>query len=139
MEYAMIEVQGLCRRFGTTLAVNDISFDVPRGQVVGLLGPNGAGKTTTISMLTGMLPPTAGDATVYGNSIVEDMPGVRQDIGFCPQHDVLYSSLTVHEHLTMFASLKGIPDAEVEEVVGDRHADIGVGVGVNIDANRDAA
>ena len=59
----------------------------------------GAGKTTTISMLTGMLPPTAGDANIYGKSVVLDMPSVRKDIGFCPQHDVLYPTLTVHEHL----------------------------------------
>jgi ABC-type multidrug transport system ATPase subunit len=134
-DHKCIDIKNLRKTFptpdGEFVAVNDLNMTMFEGQIFSLLGHNGAGKTTTISMLTGMLPPTSGDATVYGKSIVGDMPGVREDIGFCPQHDVLYPSLTVHEHLSMFASLKGIPDAEVEAVVMSKIADVGLTEKVN--------
>ena len=129
-DHKCIDIQKLRKTFptpdGEMVAVDGLTMTMYEGQIFSLLGHNGAGKTTTISMLTGMLPPTAGDAYVYGKSIVADMPGVRKDIGFCPQHDVLYPSLTVHEHLSMFASLKGIPEGEVEAVVMSKIAEVGL-------------
>ena len=129
-DHKCIDIQKLRKTFptpdGEFVAVDGLTMTMYEGQIFSLLGHNGAGKTTTISMLTGMLPPTAGDACVYGKSIVADMPGVRKDIGFCPQHDVLYPALTVHEHLSMFASLKGIPKGEVEAVVMSKIAEVGL-------------
>jgi ATP-binding cassette subfamily A (ABC1) protein 3 len=84
-----------------------------------------AGKTTTISMLTGMVSPSRGDATVYGTSILDDMKSVRKDIGFCPQHDVLYPQLTVLQHLVMFGQLKGIQE-EMEMVAQECIANVGL-------------
>ena len=77
-----------------------------RDQITVLLGHNGAGKTTTMSMLVGLFPPTSGDAIINGYSILTDMEGVRQSLGLCPQHNVLYDRLTVREHLNFFARLK---------------------------------
>ena len=87
---------------------------------------NGAGKTTTINMLTGLFQPTSGDATVYGRSIVTDMMGVRKLIGICPQHDVLFLTLTVSEHLRFYAALRGVPDSELDRVVTQKIAQVGL-------------
>ena len=75
-------------------------------QITVLLGHNGAGKTTTMSMLVGLFPPTSGDAIINGYSILTDMESIRQSLGLCPQHNVLYDRLTVREHLNFFARLK---------------------------------
>ena len=83
----------------------------------GLLGPNGAGKTTLISMLTGMYPPTKGNAWVAGFDIRNQMEAVQLQIGFCPQFDVLWGDLTVKEHLEFYARVKGIPPEKEEEYV----------------------
>jgi len=77
-----------------------------RDQITVLLGHNGAGKTTTMSMLVGLFPPTSGNAIINGYSILTDMESVRQSLGLCPQHNVLYDRLTVKEHLKFFARLK---------------------------------
>jgi len=77
-----------------------------RDQITVLLGHNGAGKTTTMSMLVGLFPPTSGDAIINGYSILTDIDGVRESLGLCPQHNVLFSRLTVREHLSFFARLK---------------------------------
>ena len=77
-----------------------------KGQITALLGHNGAGKTTTMSILTGLFPPTSGDAIVNGYSILDNIDGVRQSLGLCPQHNVLFDRLTVKEHLKFFIRLK---------------------------------
>lgn len=77
-----------------------------KGQITALLGHNGAGKTTTMSILTGLFPPTSGSAHVDGKSILTDMEAIRESLGLCPQHNVLFDRLTVKEHLEFFINLK---------------------------------
>eukprot|EP01052_Picozoa_sp_SAG31_P012759 SAG31_NODE_753_length_12340_cov_8.786619_5_plen_1730_part_00 len=127
---ACIEVKGLRKVFSTPdgqlVAVANLHLSMFEGQIFALLGHNGAGKTTTISMLTGMTYPTSGDALVFGKSIVRDMPGVRQVIGFCPQHDVLYPDLTVTQHLRLFGRIKGIGADRIADVATASIAEVGL-------------
>jgi len=102
---------------GVFTAVEDINLDMFEGQCQVLLGHNGAGKTTTINMLTGMMPITSGDAIVYGHSVKTQLPIVRADIGLCPQHNVLWDTLTCAEHLRFFGKLRGVPKDELESRV----------------------
>lgn len=95
---------------GEKVAVNNLSVEMYEGQITALLGHNGAGKTTTINMLTGMYPPSSGEATVGGHNIIHDMTGVRESMGVCPQHNILFKFLTVQQHLDFFIRLKGIED-----------------------------
>jgi ABC-type multidrug transport system ATPase subunit len=93
-------------------AVDNLSLDMYEGQITALLGHNGAGKSTTISMLTGLYPPTSGTAILYDQDLATQMVKVRQFMGVCPQHDVIWPLLTVAEHLELFAAIKGAePDA----------------------------
>lgn len=98
-------------------AVKGMSMNMYEGQITALLGHNGAGKTTTMSMLTGFFPPTSGTAKVNGYDIREDIASVRSSLGLCPQHDILFDSLTVEEHLKFFAKLKGCPNDRVKDEV----------------------
>jgi ABC-type Na+ transport system ATPase subunit NatA len=108
-----VEVRGLVRSFGSFHAVRGNFFRVETGKLFALLGPNGAGKTTTINLLTGVLPITAGDASVCGHSLVGGgMSAIRGLMGVCPQFDILWAELTATEHLRLFAALKGLPRAE---------------------------
>ena len=108
----MIEVKNLTRRYGATLALDDVSFAVGAGEVVGFLGPNGAGKSTTMKILTGSLAPTSGTATVAGYDILDDSLGVRARVGFMPEHVSLYTDQSVISFLEFVAELKGVPAAE---------------------------
>lgn len=105
----MVSLQHLTKFFGSYLAVNDLSFDVPGGQILGLLGPNGAGKTTTLRMLTGMTAPSQGTATICGFDLLTQSIEVKKRIGFVPDSGAVFESLTGLEHLEMVASLYGIP------------------------------
>ena len=87
-------------------AVDGLNLELWSGQVTCLLGHNGAGKSTTISMLTGLTPPTSGDALVFGKSLTKDLAGVRNGLGVCPQTNVIFPALTVEEHLYYFARVK---------------------------------
>jgi len=104
-----VVVKNLLKTFGSQIAVNQLSFNMYENQIYCLLGHNGAGKTTTISMLTGLIEPDSTDAesSVYGASVNNNMEGVRSKLGVCPQHDVLFASLSVEEHILLFAELKG--------------------------------
>ena len=95
----MIEVQNLVKRYGPTLAVDDLSFHIPEGQVVGFLGPNGAGKTTTLRMLTGYLPPTSGTVKVAGHEVSAKSQVARAKIGYLPENTPLYPEMRVEEYL----------------------------------------
>ena len=106
----MIEVQGLSRRFGSRVAVNDVSFRVERGEIVGFLGPNGAGKTTTLRMLTGYLSPTSGDVRVDGIDAVRDSIEARARLGYMPEGVPLYREMRVAEYLRHRGSLKRVVD-----------------------------
>ena len=124
MNYA-IRVQGLCKSFGENHAVQGLSFDVEEGEIFSLLGPNGAGKTTTISMLSCLLRPDEGDASVIGHSIRADAMGVKSVLGVVPQEIALYEDLTARENLTFWGKMYGLRGAalksrvnEVLEVIG---------------------
>lgn len=112
-----LRVKGLVKEFGEKKAVNNTSLTMYNGQIFALLGHNGAGKTTTISMLTGLLEPTAGRADVFGIDIFSEMDEMRKILGVCPQHDVLFDFLTPEDHLRLFASFKGTPVDEIEPQV----------------------
>ena len=104
----MIEVQNLTKAFGPKIAVNDVSFTVERGEVLGFLGPNGAGKSTTMRMVTGFIPPTAGSITVGGHDVVQDPIGAKRLIGYLPENAPGYADMTVHGFLHFAAELRGI-------------------------------
>jgi len=106
-----ISAEHLVRRFGTFTAVNDVSFQVQRGEIFGFLGPNGSGKTTVIKMLTGLLPLSDGHATVMGLDVSKEPDRVRENIGYMSQNFSLYSDLTVTENLTFYGRVYGLsPD-----------------------------
>lgn len=102
----MIQVTGLTRRYGSALAVSDLSFSVKEGEIVGFLGPNGAGKSTTMNMITGCLRPTAGTVTLGGYNIDTDADQARKMIGYLPENPPLYPDMTVDEYLAFVYSLK---------------------------------
>ena len=115
---ASVKIRNLKKTFDNgVVAVDDLSVTFVPGQVSALLGHNGAGKTTTISMLTGMLDATGGDARINGKSIRTDMPAIRASLGICPQFDVLWPMMTVREHLVLYASFGGLPAAEARDAV----------------------
>ena len=103
-----IEVRHLSRRFGSFVAVNDISFDVRAGEIFGFLGSNGAGKSTTIRMLCGLLRPTSGTAIVGGIDVNADPEGVKRRIGYMSQRFSLYEKLTVDQNITFFGGIYGL-------------------------------
>ena len=107
-----IETHALTRRFGEQMAVDGIDLRVPRGSFYGFLGENGAGKSTTISMLTGLLSPTAGTVRVLGREVVGDAPEVKRRIGVVPDGMLLFDRLTGREHLMFVARLFGLSRAE---------------------------
>lgn len=108
----MIDVKHLSKRFGSTVAVDDVSFEVRKGEVLGFLGPNGAGKTTTMRILTCYLLPDSGTATVAGYDIVEDSLEVRKRVGYLPENAPLYQDMDVISYLQFVADVRGIPRHE---------------------------
>src|SRR5271154_1221121 len=116
----MITVQGLTKRYARTLAVDHISFEVQKGQIVGFLGPNGAGKTTTMRILTCFLPPSEGTATVAGFDVLEQPMEVKRRIGYLPETPPVYPEMEVSEYLKFVGQLKGMSgstlNARVNEV-----------------------
>ena len=102
----MIEVKNLTKRYGTHCAVNNISFQVEEGQILGFLGPNGAGKSTTMYILTGYLSPTDGTVTINGHDILEDPNKAKANIGYLPEQPPLYPDMTVREYLDFMYDLK---------------------------------
>jgi ABC-2 type transport system ATP-binding protein len=108
-----IDVRGLTRRFGDFVAVNNLSFDVRRGEIFGFLGSNGAGKSTTIRMLCGLLRPSAGTALVDGVDVARDPEGVKQRIGYMSQRFSLYELLTVDQNIRFFGGVYGLDPAKL--------------------------
>src|SRR5579871_5308562 len=104
----MITVKGLTKRYARNTAVDHISFDVHKGQIVGFLGPNGAGKTTTMRMLTCFLPPTEGTATVAGFDVLENPLEVKRRIGYLPETPPVYPEMEVLEYLDFVGRIKGL-------------------------------
>ncbi|XP_020590496.1 ABC transporter A family member 1 isoform X2 [Phalaenopsis equestris] len=111
---------------GNCCAVNFLNLSLYENQILALLGHNGAGKSTTISMLVGLIPPTSGDALVFGKNITTSMDDIRKALGVCPQHDILFPELTVKEHMVMFAALKGVADHCLEGEVNEMINEVGL-------------
>jgi len=131
----MIEIKNLSKYYGDTLAVDNVSFDIPKGEILGFLGPNGAGKTTTVRVVTGYLPPTSGTVTVDGYDVSLDPMETRKRIGYLPENTPLYTEMNVVDYLRFIVDMRrdGITDvnARLRDVV-DRcgladvvHKDIG--------------
>jgi len=113
----VISLRELTKRFGNQVAVDSLSFEIPSGQIVGFLGPNGAGKSTTLKMLTGMLEPTSGTATVCGFDLCGQVIEVKRRVGFVPESGAVFESLTGLEYLEMVAALYSIPaEAALERI-----------------------
>ena len=121
----MIEVQHLTKRYGPVTAVDDVSFTVERGEILGFLGPNGAGKTTTMRVLTGYMPPTGGKAIVAGYDVFEQPIEAKRRTGYLPETPPLYPDMTVREYLTFVSKIKGVPRADrkarVDEMMRKTH------------------
>lgn len=115
----MIKVEGLTKRYARHVAVDNISFEVQRGQIVGFLGPNGAGKTTTMRVLTCFLPPSSGSARVAEFDVLEQTMEVKKRIGYLPELPPLYPEMEVAEYLTYVGRLKGIPKASLAKRVDE--------------------
>ena len=105
----MISLKQLTKRFGKQIAVNALSLEIPAGQIVGFIGPNGAGKSTTLKMLTGMIEPTEGSATICGFDLRTQPVEVKRNVGFVPESGAVFESLSGLEYLEMIAALYGIP------------------------------
>ena len=108
----MIEVQHITKRYGTVTAVDDVSFRVERGEILGFLGPNGAGKTTTMRILTGYMPPSEGRAMVAGYDVFTHPLDAKRRTGYLPETPPLYPDMTVREYLDFVARIKGVPSNE---------------------------
>lgn len=131
-----IQVKALHKVFGVQPAVNDISFTVRKGEIVGFLGPNGAGKSTTMKMITGFLPPTRGSVLVNDLNVVEKPQAVKKSIGYLGEHNPLYLDMYVHEYLSFVAGLYGLSSVQrsrrVVEMIGlcglgpEQHKKIGL-------------
>lgn len=117
----MIDVERLTKRFGAIEAINDVSFNVEKGEVLGFLGPNGAGKTTTMRVLTCYFSPTGGNVTVDGLSVFEDKIEIRKRLGYLPEKVPIYKDIRVKDYLMFVAGVKGVPSSdqkiEVERVI----------------------
>lgn len=124
----IVQVRNLTKRYmpENALAVDGISFDIRRGEIFSLLGPNGAGKTTTISMLSCLLKPTAGDATVAGHSITEEPMQVKRAIGVVPQEIALYDMLSAEENLMFWGRMYGMGGGELKERVAEVLSQVGL-------------
>jgi ABC-2 type transport system ATP-binding protein len=112
--FSMIKVQALTKQYARTVAVDQISFEVAKGQIVGFLGPNGAGKTTTMRMLTCFLPPSAGKATVAGFDVLEQPLEVKRRIGYLPETPPIYPEMETAEYLKFVGKLKGLSGADLQ-------------------------
>jgi ABC-2 type transport system ATP-binding protein len=109
----MIEADGLCKQFGSFLAVRDVSFSIPKGQVVAFLGPNGAGKTTTMRLLTGFVAPTHGSARIAGIDVQADRISAAEHLGYLPENGPLYPDMTPIALLRFFGEARGMSQARL--------------------------
>jgi ABC-2 type transport system ATP-binding protein len=126
-----IEVHGICKNYGTQKALDNVSFTIQKGEIVGFLGPNGAGKSTLMKILTTYLPADEGAATVNGFDVASQQKSVQQSIGYLPEHNPLYLDLYVREYLEFNARVYCVSKNRIEEVIlltglmGERHKKIG--------------
>ncbi len=113
----MIEVEGLTKRYGTLVALQDVSFQVDEGEIVGFLGPNGAGKTTAMRVLTGYMPPSAGHITIAGHSLGSEPMAARRAVGYLPETPPLYPEMRVEDYIRYVAVLNDVARRERGEKV----------------------
>jgi ABC-2 type transport system ATP-binding protein len=113
----MIKVQNLSKSFGPKVAVNDVSFSVERGEVLGFLGPNGAGKSTTMRMITGFIPPSAGSVSIGGHDMIEEPIEAKRMIGYLPENAPAYNDMTVSGFLSFAAEIRGLRGEEKKKAV----------------------
>ena len=109
VQVPMLEVRGLCKRFNGIPAVEDVSFRIAPGEILGYVGPNGAGKSTTVKMIIGLLEPGDGQVLFRGRSVIEDLPAFQQRLGYVPEEPQLYPFLSGREYLELVARLRGMP------------------------------
>lgn len=119
----MIQVQNLTKRYRDLVAVDDLSFDVAKGEILGFLGPNGAGKSTTMKILTGFMPASSGTARIAGYDVFENPVEVKRRVGYLPENPPVYTEMTVRSYLKFVAQIKGIPSRRVNDEV-DRVSDL---------------
>jgi len=115
----MIKVENLTKRYAGFTAIQNLNFEVEKGEIVGFLGPNGAGKSTTMRILTGFLPATSGKASIAGFDVYEQSLEARSRLGYLPENTPLYHDMRVNEYLAYRANLKGVHGSKVKERVGD--------------------
>jgi ABC-2 type transport system ATP-binding protein len=115
----MLEVCGLTKRFNGIPVVNDVSFTLKAGEILGYVGPNGAGKSTTVKMIIGLLEPSEGQIRFRGRSIIEDLPGFQARIGYVPEEPQLYPHLSGREYLQLAGRLRGIPRNILESKIDE--------------------
>ena len=113
----MIEVKNVTKKYGKFVAVDDISFTINDGEIVGLLGPNGAGKSTTMNMLTGFIEQTQGDIIIDGYNMLKKPKKAKKEIGYMPEGVPLYSDLTVKEFITYMAEIKNVNKKERKDKI----------------------
>lgn len=113
----MIEVKDVCKQFGSIRAVNNLSFSVKKGEVLGFLGPNGAGKTTTMRMITGFFPPTSGSVYVCGYDVAQDPVAIKSAIGYLPENAPVYDSMTATDFLKFTGQARGFRGKTLAEKV----------------------
>jgi ABC-2 type transport system ATP-binding protein len=116
----------LRKTFGSLVAVESLDLEIKRGEVFGLLGPNGSGKTTTIRMLTGLMPPTSGEATVVGYDVRTESEAIRRNIGYMSQRFGLYSDLTIAENIRFYAGVYGLAGGERESRMAELMNELGL-------------
>ncbi|HZD06331.1 MAG TPA: ATP-binding cassette domain-containing protein, partial [Longimicrobiales bacterium] len=114
----MITVEGVTKRYGELVAVNDLSFEVMRGEVVGFLGPNGAGKSTTMRIITGAMQPDEGTVLFDGVSIGQDLPAAKRRVGYLPETNALYPDMLVSEYLEYTCELRDLRGPARLEAMG---------------------
>ena len=110
----MITLKNVTKKFGSTVAVDNVSFEVNKGEIVGFLGPNGAGKTTTMRIITGYFPPTEGEVSVAGFDMAKNPIPAKEKIGYMPENVPLYKEMEVYPYLKFIAEIKGIPKDKIE-------------------------
>ena len=115
----MITVKNVCKKYGSFVAVDNISFEIDDGEIIGLLGPNGAGKSTTMNMLTGFIEPTSGEILINGVNISKKSKKAKSNIGYMPENVPLYKDLTVKEFINYMAELKYVKGKDKKNMVSD--------------------
>jgi len=122
----VINVENLTKTYGQARGINDVTFNVEKGEIVGFLGPNGAGKTTTMRILTCFMPATSGKASIAGYDVFEDSLSVRSRIGYLPESVPLYTDMQVPVYLRFVAGLKGLPRKQINSRVGEIMEQVGL-------------